>query len=103
MKFGNGNDTVYAGADNLINLGKGNDTVAFGEAPNPIAIGTETINGFNPAQDIIQFNPALLANYAAVHTEQVGANTLIQIDSADSVTLNNIAPATLSANNFHFA
>jgi serralysin len=105
IKLGNGNDTIYAGANALINLGKGFDTVAFGESPNPIAIGNETINGFNPAQDILQFNPAVLANYMAAFTDtkQVGANTVIQIDSTDSVTLTNVTATSLSANNFHFS
>jgi hypothetical protein len=81
-------------------------TVAFGEPPNPTAIGNGTINGFNSAQDILQFNPAVLANYVAAFTDtkQAGANTVIQIDSTDSVTLTNVAANTaLSANNFHFS
>jgi hypothetical protein len=103
ITVGNGSDTIYAGANDLINLGKGFDMVAFGESPNLLAIGNETINGFNPAQDIIQFNPALLANYAAalVDTKQVGANTVIQIDSTESVTLTNVTATSLSANNLH--
>lgn len=56
-----GNDTIYAGQTDLIKL----DTVAFGESPNQTAIGNETIGGFNPAHNMIQFNVALLANYAA--------------------------------------
>jgi hypothetical protein len=81
----------------------GLDTVAFGESPNPITIDNETINGFNPAQDILQFNPALLRNYAAAVINQVGANTVIQIDSTNSVTLDNVTAAALSANNFRFS
>ncbi len=104
IKLGNGNDTVYAGASDLITLGKGNDTVAFAESPNPLAIGNETINGFNAAHDTIQFNPAL-ANYAAVlaDTHQVGANTVIQIDPTESVTLVGVTASSLTAHNFHFS
>jgi hypothetical protein len=103
ITVGRGNDNIFAGANDLINLGTGHDTVAFGESPNPIAIGKETINGFNPAYDIRQFNPALLANYAAAHITQVGANTVIQIDSTNSVILDNVKATALTANNFHFS
>jgi hypothetical protein len=105
VTIGNGNGTVYAGANDLINLGKGVDTVAFGESPNPIAIGNETISGFNPARDVIQFNPLLFANYAAAfaNTKQVGADTVIQVDATNSVTLNSVTANALSAKNFHFS
>jgi Ca2+-binding RTX toxin-like protein len=103
ITVGNGNDHIFAGANDLINIGRGSDTVAFGESPNPIAIGNETINGFNPAQDILQFNPALLSSYSAADITQVGANTVIQIDPANSVTLDNVKAAALSASNFHFS
>jgi hypothetical protein len=105
ITVGSGNDNIFAGANDLINIGIGRDTVAFGESPNPIAIGKETINGFNPAYDVLQFNPALLSNYATAFqdTKQVGANTVIQIDSTNSVTLDNVKATALTANNFHFS
>jgi Ca2+-binding RTX toxin-like protein len=105
ITVGNGNDNIFAGTNDLINLGTGHDTVAFGESPNPIAIGKETINGFNPAHDTLQFNPALLLNYAVAFQDikQVGANTVIQIDPTNSVTLDNVNANTLTANNFHFS
>jgi type VI protein secretion system component Hcp len=104
ITVGNGQDKIFAEANDLINLGKGNDTVAFGESPNSTAIGNETITGFNPTRDILQFNPALLSSYSAAHISQVGANTVIQIDHTNSsVTLDNVTAAALSANNFHFS
>ena len=51
ITVGNGADSVTAGANSTITLGNGTDTVAFGESPNPLAIGNETINGFNAAHD----------------------------------------------------
>jgi autotransporter passenger strand-loop-strand repeat protein len=103
ITVGNGNDTIHAGANDLINLGTGFDTVSFGESPT--AIGNETINHFNPTQDFLQFNPALLGNYIAAFadTKQVGANTVIQIDATDSMALTNVTATALSANNFHFS
>jgi hypothetical protein len=105
IKLGNGPDTVYAGASDFLTFGTGNDTLAYAESPNPIAIGNEIVNGFQPANDVIQFNLALFTNYMAVFqdTRQVGHNTVIQIDSTDSVTLNNLTANALSANNFHFS
>jgi len=104
VTLGNGNDT-YAGASDLITLGTGNDTVAFAVSPSPAAIGNETVNGFNPAHDVIDFNVALLANYMAVMgaTTQVGLDTVIQVDTNESVTLTNVIASTLSSNNFHFS
>jgi len=105
ITLGNGNDWVYAGASDLITLGNGNDTVAFGVSPSPATIGNETVNDFNPAHDVIGFNEALLANYMAVMgaTTQVGSDTVIKIDTNESVTLTNVIASTLSSNNFHFS
>jgi RTX calcium-binding nonapeptide repeat (4 copies) len=105
ISLGNGNDWVYAAASDLITLGNGNDTVAFGVSPSPATIGNATVNGFNPAHDVIDFNVALLANYMAVMgaTTQVGLDTVIQVDTNESVTLTNVIASTLSSNNFHFS
>jgi hypothetical protein len=105
ITVGNGKNTVYAGANDLITLGKGNDTVAFGVSPNPTAIGNETVNGFNPAHDVVQFSLSLFANAMAVMgaTSQVGLDTVIKVDTNESVTLTNVAASTLSSNNFHFS
>jgi hypothetical protein len=97
---GNGHDNIFAGTNDLISIGTGHDTIAFGEGPNPLTIGNESINGFNPAHDILQFNPMLLSNYA---TAQVGANTVIQINPTNSVTLDNVTATALTASNFHFS
>jgi hypothetical protein len=105
INVGNGNDTIYAGASDIINLGKGHDTVAFGLAPNPATIGNETISGFDPKNDLISFNHALFANFAAVMADakQVGHDTVITRDANDTVTLQGTALSSLTANNFHFA
>ena len=53
-------------------VGHGQDTFAF----NP-GFGNNTITDFNTSRDMLQFNPAVFANYAAAmaDTKQVGANT----------------------------
>jgi len=74
-------------------------------SPNSATIGNETVNGFNPAHDVIDFNIALFANYAAVlgAETQVGSGTVITVDATDSVTLANVNMAALSSHNFHFS
>jgi hypothetical protein len=67
--------------------------------------GQDTIAGFQTSSDVIQFNAALFANYAAVmaDTTQVGANTVIQANANTSVTLDNVTASSLTASNFHFS
>jgi serralysin len=68
--------------------------------------GQDTITNFNTATDVIQFNHALFANYAAMigagAISQSGTNTVITSDKNDTVTLTNVAPSSLGSNNFHF-
>jgi hypothetical protein len=77
INLGNGNDTVIAGASDTIFAGKGTDIFEYGVGSSP---PNATINRFNPASDVIQFNVALLVNYAVAmqDTKQVGLNTVIQ-------------------------
>jgi len=102
---GNGNDSINVGANSTVTLGTGADTVAFGVSPNSTPIGQEAVNNFNAHTDVINFNHALFANYAAVlaDSKQVGQNTVITADTNDSVTLHNVALSSLSASNFHFS
>ena len=84
----------------IITSGGGNDTFVA----NP-GFGQDTITDFNPSQDVIQFNPALFANYAAVlgATTQVGSDSVIAYDANDKVTLTNVSVPSLTASNFHFS
>jgi hypothetical protein len=96
-----GNDMLVAGTGNDILYGNGgSNTFAFGPGS-----GQDKVMDFQTDQDVIQFNPALFANYAAVmqDTTQVGANTVIQHDANTSVTLQNTLASNLTANNFHFS
>ena len=107
ITLGNGNDTVYAGAGDIITLGSGHDLVLFGvspspsPSPSPSIMDTEIVNGFNPKNDIIEFNRALFASFTAVlaDAKQVGADTIITHDPNDTVTLHGVALAALTANN----
>ena len=95
-----GNDTLVASAaNNTLYLNSGATTVVIGPGS-----GQDTILNFQTTQDTLQFSPSLFANYAAAMTSasQVGANTVFTIDANDSVTLQNVNMANLSAANFRF-
>ncbi|HEY2230350.1 MAG TPA: hypothetical protein VGI22_21935 [Xanthobacteraceae bacterium] len=96
------NDLVtVTGSNDVVTLAGSNDTVAFEAA----GFGKANVNGFDPSQDAIQFNPALFANYIAVlgATQQSGPDTVITYDSHDSVSLSGVTASSLTSNNFHFA
>ena len=68
---------------------------------------TTTINNFDPSMDVIQFNPALFANYNAfinpTHTQQVGVDTVITYNANETITLASVSAASLSQTNFKFS
>ena len=86
-------------------VGTGHDSLVF-EQTTPGTIGAATITGFDPHKDILQFNPALFASYAAMMSagdiSQSGANTVITDHGGDTVTLTGVAASSLTAHNFHF-
>jgi hypothetical protein len=99
---GSGADTliVTGNAGTTMTGGAGSDTLAF-----PNVMGHDTVTNFGTAKDTLQFNASLFANFAAAMTDasQVGANTVFTIDADDSVTLDSITKASLTASNFHFS
>ena len=86
-----GNDTLTGGA--------GKDTFAFTSA----GFGQDMITDFDLSRDVIRFNPALFANYAAAMASatQVGTDTVITSDT-DTITLANVAVGSLTQKNFAF-
>ena len=94
---GNGQNQLVAGADDAWMVGSGQNTFSF----NSVGFGSNTINGFTPGQDVIQFNHALFANYAAVlaDSQQIGGNAVITDAQGDLITLTGITPTQLTANN----
>jgi hypothetical protein len=87
----------------------GNETLITNGAKDTLVansgFGLDTITDFDTSKDVIQFNPALFASYTAVMgaASQVGANTVIQYDANDTITLNNVTASSLTQNNFHFS
>lgn len=88
--IGGPNDTLIAGNQS--------DTFVFG----PTNFGVNTIKNFNVHNDKIQIDDSLFANFAAVqsHAAQVGADTVITYDAADTITLQGIALSHLHAGDF---
>jgi len=104
ITVGNGNDTIDVGFGDTATVGTGQDAFVF-EQTTLGSIGAVTINNFNPSKgDVLNFNPALIANYAAAmaDTKQVGLDTVITVDATDTVTLTGVAASHLTASNFHF-
>lgn len=97
---GNGPDVLIGGPGDILTGGKGPDTYLF-----RANFGQNTITDFASKEDLIQFSPALFANYMAVMdaAKQVGPDTVIKLDDQNTVTLANIAQSSLSPHNFSFA
>jgi hypothetical protein len=67
--------------------------------------GQASLFSFNPSTDVIQLHSQQAANFAAVETEIVGngPSTIINLHgSGGDIYLANIAPTSLTANNFRF-
>jgi hypothetical protein len=93
--------TIVASAPNQALVGSGvSDNFVFSFA----TIGRDTVTNFNPASDMIQFGSSIFANaqavLAAAQDDGLG-NTVIAIDSHDTVTLTNVLKAQLHATDFH--
>jgi Ca2+-binding RTX toxin-like protein len=94
---GTGIQTLIGGPNDTLKAGVGIDTFVF--APN---FGQNTITNFNPLLDAIQLPKSEFANFAAVHAQQVGPNTVITYDAQDTITLTGVSVSSLHALNFHF-
>jgi Ca2+-binding RTX toxin-like protein len=95
-----------AGNSDIINLSGANALTQSGASDTFVfqpKIGEDTIYGF-AASDSVQFSATDFANWPALqtHISQSGANTLIEADSSDIVTLAGVAATSLTASQFHF-
>jgi Ca2+-binding RTX toxin-like protein len=99
--FGNGFVNVLTGAvgDDYLWGGFNADTFAFASG-----FDHDTIGDFAIAEDRIQFDDAVFANFAAVQAamQQVGADTVITFGPQDSIVIENVAVANLTAGHFLF-
>jgi VCBS repeat-containing protein len=94
-----GQQWLIGGAGDVLSGGKSADNFMFSPG-----FGKETINYFNPTQDVIDLPQSMFANFVAVQADMhaSGSNTIIMADANDVITLSHIAVTSLHAQNFHF-
>jgi Ca2+-binding RTX toxin-like protein len=103
INAGAGNDTLIGGAgDDLLAGGAGNDTFVFGAG-----FGHDTVADFvagAASGDVLEFHDGLFADSSAVlaAATQSGSDTIITIDAATSIILQNVTLANLSQDDFRF-
>jgi VCBS repeat-containing protein len=104
-----GDQTLIAGKSHAVLIGGPNDTLIAGHSPDnfvfgPTNFGANTIKNFNVQNDTIQIDHTLFANFAAVqsHAAQMGTDTVITSDAANTITLEGIALSHLHAHDFLF-
>ena len=92
------NDTITVGANSNVTISGSNDTFVF--HPN---FGKDTITGFN-STDAMRFDSAVFADWAHLlaKTSQSGADTIITLDAADTITLKGVTASNLNQSQFQF-
>jgi Ca2+-binding RTX toxin-like protein len=109
-----GNDTLTgAGGNDYLDGGRGNDTMIGGAGPDQFvfryADGDDTITDFTAGSaaghDVIQLLGLDIADFASLqsHMTQIINNTLIAIDGHDTIFLQNVSMASLTADDFLFS
>jgi hypothetical protein len=83
----------------VLNAGQSADTFMFSPG-----FGKETINNFNPNQDVIDLPQSSFTSLTALHADihPSGTDTLIVLDANDIIALSHVAMTSLHAQNFHF-
>jgi Ca2+-binding RTX toxin-like protein len=91
---GAGNDTLFGGA--------GADSFAFGAGFGKDTVGDFTATG--TGHDTIDFLTAVFASFGAVqsHMTQSGANVVIALNASNTITLQDVTLASLTAADFTF-
>jgi hypothetical protein len=91
-------DTVDVGVANALSLEGANDVLDLQQL-----FGHTTLSDFG-ATDVMEISKADFADFQALlsHTTQSGANSLITLDSHDTIELTNVARTSLTASEFKF-
>jgi Ca2+-binding RTX toxin-like protein len=103
LRGGNGNDALTGnGGNDILTGGKNIDTFIFGTGFGHDRITDFAVNG--TMQDLIQFDNAIFADFAAVmaNAVQAGKAVVITVDANHSLTLDKVTLASLTAGDFLF-
>lgn len=100
---GSGNDILEGGAgDDILKGGSGNDVFVF-----KAGFGRDTITDFRTSgssADVLEFAKDLFDDFAAAMAtaEQIGRDTVFNLDDNTSLTLKNLEVGTLTEDDFRF-
>lgn len=103
ISVGEGDDEAYGdGGDDVVDGGTGHDIFAFATG-----FGRDTITDFNttgPDSDVLAFSRWVFADFDAViaSAAQVGADTVLSIDTDTALTLTGVQLASLAQDDFRF-
>ena len=89
---------MHVGFGDTVTVGKGHDTFVFDQTA-PGSIGAVTINHFDAAHDVIQFQSALAA--AVTPHDDAHGNAVIDVGGG-TITLADVHASALKASDFHF-
>jgi Ca2+-binding RTX toxin-like protein len=108
MDGGAGNDDLSGGnGDDILIGGTGHDVMTGGNGSDlfvfEAGFGLDTVTDFH-GSDHIQFHSDLFHDFQAVlaASQQVGGDTVITLDAANTITLHNVQLTSLQANDFLF-
>ena len=92
------------GGNDTLTGGYGNDQFKFARTNGVVDFGNDTIRDFTAGEDHLQIDHTIFADFADVqqHMKQVGDDVVITYDGNDSITLQNVQVANLSASDFFF-
>jgi trimeric autotransporter adhesin len=106
VKVGAGSTVKITGSNDNITIAGSSTATVTGNSENFVfhpSFGKDVVNGFN-GTDTLQFDHAIFADWAhllgAAH--QSGADTIITVDAADTITLKNFAVSSLTQNQASF-
>jgi VCBS repeat-containing protein len=105
---GAGNNTLVASNGATVLIGGPGDTLTGGKGADTYVFtgnfGQNTITNYNANKDIVELDQSQFTSLAAVQaaTHQVGANTVITVDAAGTITLTGVSLSQLHFDASHF-
>jgi hypothetical protein len=100
ITVGKGNDTIYVGLRDTVTVGTGHDSFVFQQTA-PGNIGAVTINHFDPSKDVVVLSSQFATSVSVQDNSQ--GNAVITVDNAgDTITLVGVHSSALQPSDFHF-